>query len=383
MIFQDVSNGSAGWTSGITYSGHVAVVTATDASNVYVFQQNFDWAAAPDTYYYMSLPLTQTSNGWHVTPQHVGSNRITRGWIHFTANNGTHSNPNLYMVKRTATGSNSTEIFVLSSASQFASFVTQTGTPLQQTGSDASWQFLVGDYNGDGIPDIYAIAKANTGSGKVEVHILDGATNYQTWLAHIVTAQPVVGTDETYMFALGSYNADGKLDLWMIKRANTGSNSTEVHIMSATSNFSSFIEHTGTALQMTGSDSSWAFLVGDYNHDGKADLYTIQKTNTGTGTTEVHVLDGSNRFQTFLLHTGTALQQTGSDDSIAFALADYNGDGQPDLYAIAKANTTSGKTEVHVLNGASTFSTFLTHLATAVATTGTDLSYEFAVPAWP
>jgi serine protease len=77
--------------------------------------------------------------------------------------------------------------------------------------------------------------------------------------------------------------------------------------------------HATTALGTTGTDNSWVFLVGDYDEDGHPDLWAINRANTGSGTTEVHVLNGTN-FQAFLVQTATALQQTGSDNSWTFAL---------------------------------------------------------------
>ncbi|KAM0542087.1 hypothetical protein ACHAO7_010152 [Fusarium culmorum] len=53
-------------------------------------------------------------------------------------------------------------------------------------------------------------------------------------------------------------------------------------------------------------------------------------------------------FQQFGLHTGTALHLT--DETFAFAMADWDGDGRPDLVAIKKSSTGTGSTEVHILS---------------------------------
>ena len=67
--------------------------------------------------------------------------------------------------------------------------------------------------------------------------------------------------------------------------------------------------HIKTALEETG--DNWDFLLGDYNNNGTLDLYCIKKSNTETNSTEVHILNGNDNFQSFLLQTGTALQETG------------------------------------------------------------------------
>ena len=73
--------------------------------------------------------------------------------------------------------------------------------------------------------------------------------------------------------------------------------------------FAQFSLHTGSALEET-DRSTFSFATADWNGDGRQDLVVIKKKGTGTGTTEVHVLSGASQFQTFLLHTGTALHET-------------------------------------------------------------------------
>jgi hypothetical protein len=289
---------------------------------------------------------------------------------------GTSTSPNLLAIDRNNTQSGTTEVNVLSGANNFQSFLLQTPTALGQTGTDGSWAFLLADYNGDGIPDLWAIKKANTGSGTTEVHILNGANNFQTWLLHTATALGQTGTDASWQFLVGDYNRDGHPDLWVIKKANTGSKTTEVHILNG-ANFQSFLLHTATALQQTGTDSSWNFGLGDYNGDGHPDLWAIDKANMSSGMTEVSILNGTN-FQAFLTHSTTALGTTGTDNSWVFLVGDYNGDGHPDLWAINKANTSSGTTEVHILNGTN-FQAVLVQTVTALQQTGTDNSWVFAL----
>jgi hypothetical protein len=77
LIFQDVNNPLAGWTSGLADSpGHIAIITGTDATHVYVAQENYN-----NTQYFLALPLTRVANGWHITDLSGIPNRIVRGWI--------------------------------------------------------------------------------------------------------------------------------------------------------------------------------------------------------------------------------------------------------------------------------------------------------------
>ena len=80
LIFQDVNNPAGGWTSGLTSSpGHIAIVTGTDATHVYIAQENYN-----DSQFFLALPLTAVADGWHITDLSGLSHRIVRGWIRLT-----------------------------------------------------------------------------------------------------------------------------------------------------------------------------------------------------------------------------------------------------------------------------------------------------------
>ena len=226
-----------------------------------------------------------------------------------------------------------------------------------------NFEFLVGDYNHNGRPDVYCIKKNGTGSRKTEVHILNGANNYQNYLLQTPTA--LHETDSIWQFCLGDYNKDGCLDLYCICKRTTGSHTTEVHILSGKNNFNSFLLHTGTKLHET--DDNWKFCLGDSNGDGHLDLYCICKKNTGSRTTEVHILSGKDNFQSFLLHTGTKLHET--DDNWDFGLCGRN------LCCIPKSGTGSRSTEIHILNGDNCFQNFLLQTGTKLHETGKDFAF--------
>ena len=207
-------------------------------------------------------------------------------------------------------------------------FALQTPTCLEQTKNN--YQFLVGDYNYNGVPDVYCIKK-NGGCGKTEVHVLNGSNNYQNFIFQRGTC--LHETDDNWQFCLGDYNGDGYLDLYCIAKRNTGSHSTEVHILSGKSNFQEFIMQIGTCLHETG--ENWDFgVLGKH-------LCCINKYDTGSGTTEIHLLDGNNNFQNFIIQTETKLHETGND----FAFYVYGNT----LFVFAKQGN-SNSTEVHCLS---------------------------------
>jgi hypothetical protein len=256
--------------------------------------------------------------------------------------------------------------------SDFSEFVLQTGTGLQET--DDTFKFLVADWNRDGKPDLLAVKKSGTASRNTEMHILSGASNFKNYILQTMTALSETSAD--FDFAVADWNGDGFLDLIVTKKRNTGTRTTEVHVLSGKSNFSDFILQTGTALPET--DDTFAFAMGDWNGDGTPDLFAVKKSGTGSNTTEIHILGGKSNFGSYLLQTGTALPET--DSTFDFAVTDWNGDGKPDVVAVKKSRTASNSTEVHVLSGMLGFRDFLLQSGTALHQT--DGTFALAVADW-
>ncbi|EDX83504.1 FG-GAP repeat domain protein [Synechococcus sp. PCC 7335] len=240
--------------------------------------------------------------------------------LHETADNFDHGltdwdrdgESDLVAIKKSGTGSGTTEVHILSGASNFQQFILQTGTALHETADD--FDFGMADWDRDGQLDLVAIKKSGTGSGTTEVHILSGASNFQQFILQTGTA--LHETADNFDFGFVDWDRDGKSDLAAIKKSGTGSGATEVHILSGASNFQQFILQTGTALHETADNFDFGFV--DWDRDGKSDLAAIKKSGTGSGATEVHILSGASNFQQFILQTGTALHETA--DNFDFAL---------------------------------------------------------------
>jgi FG-GAP-like repeat len=252
----------------------------------------------------------------------------------------------------------------------FNSFLLHTPTAI--TGADAAnFTWAMGDYNGDGKADLFAIKVKKTGSGMAELHILNAASDYRSFLLQIPTA--ITEADAAnFAWAVGDYNRDGVPDLYAIKVNRVGSGMAEVHILNAASNdqgrYQSFLLHTPTAITATDA-ANFVWAVRDYNRDGVPDLFAIKVNSTGSGMAEVHVLDSASSYQSFLLQTPTAITaalakgiappaapaptaKTKPDaPNFAWAVGDYNRDGVPDLCGIKVQRVGSGMAEMHILSG--------------------------------
>ncbi|HEX7353831.1 MAG TPA: FG-GAP-like repeat-containing protein [Mycobacteriales bacterium] len=277
----------------------------------------------------------------------------------------------LYGVATQHTGSGTTEVHALSRVYGFGAFSLHSTTALGPTDL-STWQFRLADYNGDGVPDLWAI-KTDGASGHTEVHILDGADGYRTFLLHAATALPPTNLTD-WTFGVGDYNGDGTPDLYAIDTHDAGSHSTAVFVLNGR-NFGQYLLESGTALAQVSLKTN-AFVIADANGDGHADIWDVKTQDTGSGHTEVHVLNALSP-QQFLVHAATALPDTDLA-TWTYAAGDYDRDGQADLYAIDTQDAGSHSTAVHILSGRN-FGQYLLQTGTALAPTSL-ATWAFDVP---
>jgi hypothetical protein len=137
----------------------------------------------------------------------------------------------------------------------YGQFRLHTGTPIPLS-DVGNFVFAVDGGN------LYCLKRANTGTGNLEVHVLKGDSNFQSFSLH--TGTPITLADAgNFVFAV-----DGG-DLYCLKRANTGTGNLEVHVLKGDSNFQSFSLHTGTPITLADA-GNFVFAV-----DG-GDLYCLK-----------------------------------------------------------------------------------------------------------
>ncbi len=215
---------------------------------------------------------------------------------------------------------------------------------------------LMGDVNADYRPDVVVVDTAHTSSGHVEVHALDGTNGFSTWIEHAVT--PLAYVDSTQKFALADINDDNRDDLLVINTQNTGSGKVEIHALDAATHYSAWLGHWVTPANYLDLDTQ-QLLVGDANGDKRPDVLVVDTANTSSGLTEIHELNGANGFSTWQAHWVLPVDPLDSTQSLA--MGDANADKIDDLFIINTVATGSGKVEVHLLNGATHYSAWLGH----------------------
>ncbi|MFG1604941.1 FG-GAP repeat domain-containing protein [Actinoplanes sp. NPDC049265] len=185
--------------------------------------------------------------------------------------------------------------------------------------------------------------------------------------------------DARHDFLLADWNGDQRPDLFVVQRSGTVTGGTTVSIFdgrstlpTAAMNFQRPLLRTGTVLGAT--DDRYAFAVADWNADGRPDLIVTQRSGTASGRTEVNVIDGASSFQRYLLQTATVLAAT--DKRYDFAVGDWNTDGRLDLVVVER----SARTNVRIIDGSSNFQHFLLETPTALG--AADDTYAFSVADW-
>jgi hypothetical protein len=95
-------------------------------------------------------------------------------------------------------------------------------------------------------------------------------------------------------------------------------------------------------------DSKFDLVVTDWNGDGRPDLVVVKKSRTSGRCTELHVLSGASMYRVFVLRSETPLFRT--NGQFESAVADWTGNGKPDLIPFMKRATGSNTTEMHVMS---------------------------------
>jgi len=201
----------------------------------------------------------------------------------------------------------------------------------------ASWA-IVGDFNGDGNPDI----AAGTPGGYVTILLGNGAGTFSMSQALTVTGcctGPAAA-------AVGDFNGDGKLDLVVID----GTTSPGTAILYLGNGDGTFQSNPVTITVGDSGNHPDSITVGDFNGNGKLDFATANYSSYNFGSNVSVVLgNGNGTFQTAVNYsTGNQPLNNGGNGADSIVAADFNNDGHLDLATLDIGN---GQVAVFLNNG--------------------------------
>ncbi|HYA48023.1 MAG TPA: FG-GAP-like repeat-containing protein [archaeon] len=165
---------------------------------------------------------------------------------------------------------------------------------------------VIADFNGDGKLDIAVVAE-----NYVSVLLGNGDGTFQSAIQ-----SPIDPNLHAFQIAAGDFNGDGKLDL-VVGYQDPNSTSVSVLLGNGDGTFKAPVDYTA------GSEPG-AVAVADLNRDGKLDIVAANFGNFGGNTVSVLLGNGDGTFQPQVQYA----TQTGA---LAVIIADFNGDGIPDL----------------------------------------------------
>jgi hypothetical protein len=159
----------------------------------------------------------------------------------------------------------------------------------------------------------------DTGGSRIRIEAYTYSSGYRRKKSVTTAASPRSGA----VYLAGDYNRDGRLDLYVV----TPGADTRVEVWSGSSSFGTRLVNGTSVLNTNG---AWQFSIGDHDVDGRDDVVAIDDE----GIVRLRTLLATDKFRADPVRSATGATAASGDH---FAMGDLDGDGRPDLWQIAKS----------------------------------------------
>lgn len=188
--------------------------------------------------------------------------------------------------------------------------------------NDANFKFLTGDFNGDGKTDLVHIVNNNY------LHLWESIGDGSFDIKDRFPASNGYGmkNDAQYHFSTGDFNGDGRTDLFHV----VNDNYAHVWISNGDGTFEIKPRFPATNGYAMKNDANYKFLTGDFNGDKVSDVLHI--VNNNYARVWISKRDGTFDIRPrFPAANGYAMK---NDANYHFSVGDFNGDGKSDLFHV-------------------------------------------------
>ncbi len=215
---------------------------------------------------------------------------------------------------------------------------------------------LVADFNGDGIPDTLVVDPGNGGQSG-SLHLLQGTVPLGSFAADTPFAVTNDGTSfQILSAAVGDFNGDGIPDIAVLA-VNTSGQASQPGLYTLLGNGDGSFQG-GFDSYTAGTLYGARIVAGDFNKDGKQDIVVAGLLSSG-GSTGLQVLlgDGTGNF-TAGPATGANAAPSSAFGDFKMAVADFKSDGYPDVAVMNGADASGAvdaSIEVYQNNGQAAF----------------------------
>jgi len=210
-----------------------------------------------------------------------------------------------------------------------------------------------GDFDGDGLTDVYQVLGpvcykwkkifgirvcVSQGSAQDVVHLSNGDGTYRSRGALVTNVSDNSANAQVDLsrFQLGDFNGDGKTDIYYVN----GWGSTAQDVLYLSTGDGSFASYPALSTfvqdSITGATADIArFALGDFNGDGRTDIYYINGYN-GAAQATLWLAKGDGTFNPVpgLYHSIAGSTDNAYIDMFRLMPGDFNGDGKVDIYVV-------------------------------------------------